>query len=212
MVTSTQEGQPHAKRRDLPDLYFSCDVEADGPIPGPYSMASIGLSCVASYDGDRFQRRDPRADTFYRELQPISERWLPDALAVSGLTREHLFANGQPPELAMPELAAWVRQVARGFNPVFVAYPLGFDWMFTYWYLVQYGTTPGKIDNSPFSFSQHLDVKTLYATKARLTVGRAVRAGIPEHLRSSSPHTHNALDDAIEQGETFCNLMEWPPA
>jgi hypothetical protein len=27
-----------------PDVYFSVDVEADGPIPGPYSMLSVGVA------------------------------------------------------------------------------------------------------------------------------------------------------------------------
>ena len=28
-------------------------------------------------------------------------------------------------------------------------------------------------------------------------------------LLSRRPHTHNALDDAVEQGELFQNLMTW---
>jgi hypothetical protein len=32
---------------------------------------------------------------------------------------------------------------------------------------------------------------------------------MPGFLQPSSPHTHNALDDAIEQGELFANLLEW---
>jgi hypothetical protein len=212
MVNQTQEGPSHTSRSGVPDLYFSCDVEADGPVPGPYSLVSIGLSCVASFDGAHFERRDPRADIYYAELQPISELWVPDALAVSGLTREHLLANGRRPEEAMPELAAWVRGVARGFKPVFVAYPLGYDWMFAYWYLVQFGDTPGKIDNSPFGFSSAVDMKSIYSTKAGTPVGWSTKGRMPEHLIPSSPHTHNALDDAVEQGELFCNLMQWPGA
>jgi hypothetical protein len=32
---------------------------------------------------------------------------------------------------------------------------------------------------------------------------------MPVSLLPASPHTHNALDDAIEQGELFANVFEW---
>jgi len=32
---------------------------------------------------------------------------------------------------------------------------------------------------------------------------------MPKHLLPDRPHTHNALDDAVEQGELFANLMAW---
>jgi hypothetical protein len=32
---------------------------------------------------------------------------------------------------------------------------------------------------------------------------------MPASLLPVSPHTHNALDDAIEQGELFANVFEW---
>ena len=54
------------------DLYFSADIEADGPIPGQYSMLSFGLAVAASFDGVTFEARDPGAASFYRELRPIT--------------------------------------------------------------------------------------------------------------------------------------------
>ena len=120
------------------ELYFSCDVETDGPIPGVYSMLSIGMAVCGRGDGDGFEPLDPELQTFYRELQPISERFEPEALAVSGLDRTRLAAEGGPPERAMGELDAWVREVAGQRKPIFVAYPLGFDWSFAHYYLVRY--------------------------------------------------------------------------
>ena len=194
----------------LTDLYFSCDVETDGPVPGPYSLVSIGMSVVASFDGETFTRRDPREHTFYAKLKPISETWDPEALAISGFTREHLLDDGERAQDVFPRLAAWVRETSAGSKPVFVAYPLGFDWMFAYHYFNQYGgPTPGVIENSPFGFSSALDMKSLYAAKANAPVSRSSKRSMPKHLFGSAPHTHNALDDAIEQGELFCNLMEW---
>jgi hypothetical protein len=94
------------------DVYFSCDIEADGPIPGPYSMVSFGLSVAGTYDGQTFEPHHPFARTFYAELKPISDEYVPEALAVSGLDRERLMREGQDPAVAMSAAAEWVREVA----------------------------------------------------------------------------------------------------
>ena len=38
------------------DVYFSADVETDGPIPGPYSVLSFALVFAGTYDGSLFSR------------------------------------------------------------------------------------------------------------------------------------------------------------
>ncbi|HUF85619.1 MAG TPA: exonuclease, partial [Acidimicrobiia bacterium] len=87
------------------DIYFSADIEADGPIPGRFSMLSFGLCVAGTYDGQRFERIDPMTHTFYRELRPISDNVDEVALAVSGLDRDRLVREGQDPHLAMTEAA-----------------------------------------------------------------------------------------------------------
>jgi hypothetical protein len=185
------------------DMYFSLDIEADGPIPGPYSMVSFGAA-VAGIKDETFTPVDPSTSTFYRELRPISDEWVPEALAVSGLSRDALLRDGADPALAMSEFTDWVRQTAGQHRPVFVAYPLGYDWMFLYWYLMRFTGA------SVFGHSAFLDMKTMYAVKADVTIGQATKRSMPAHLLSQRRHTHNALDDAIEQAELFANLMRWP--
>ena len=47
--------------------YIMVDVEADGPIPGDYSLVCFGAIVV-----------EPSLDrTFYGRLRPISDKWLP---------------------------------------------------------------------------------------------------------------------------------------
>ena len=196
-------GSPMPKR----ELYVSVDVEADGPIPGPYSMLSFGMAACGTSDGHVFAAADPAECTFYAELKPISDAYDPEALAVSGLDRDHLAADGRDPAEAMNTAAAWVAEVAgeAGASPVLVAYPLGFDWMFLYWYWMRFADA-----GSPFGHSRHLDLKSLYATKAGTMVTRSTKRQMPAGLLSDRPHTHNALDDAIEQAELFQNLVRWP--
>ena len=188
----------------LADVYISADIEADGPIPGPYSMLSIGFAVAGRFDGVLFERIDPTSLTFYCELAPISDAFEPAALAKSHLDRERLVRQGASPPIAMNEAQAWVKSVCRGDRPVMVGYPLVFDWTFLYWYFRRYAD-----QGSPFGHSSGLDMKTMYAVKARKVLTKATKSQMPRQLLSSRRHTHHALDDAIEQAEMFANLFEW---
>lgn len=58
--------------------YIMVDIESDGPIPGDYSMISFGAVLV-----------DEQLDkTFYGQIRPISDHFIPQALAVSGLQEQ----------------------------------------------------------------------------------------------------------------------------
>jgi hypothetical protein len=185
------------------DLYISADIEADGPIPGSYSMLAFGLAVAGRFDGRSFEARDPSATTFYRELQPISKNIDPDALRVASLDRRRLEAEGAAPVHAMRDAAHWIEVQAGDDSPVLVGYPIVFDWLFLHWYFVSF------LGDSPFGFSGALDMKTIYQQKARVTVDDAGREDLPAFLRSPREHSHNALDDAIEQAEIFNKLFEW---
>ncbi|MBT2467323.1 hypothetical protein J7E97_05425 [Streptomyces sp. ISL-66] len=80
-------------RTPRPNVCICVDIEADGPAPGPYSMISFGASVAGHQDGASYTARDPERDTFYRELCPISEAFVPEALAVGGLDRDRLAAT-----------------------------------------------------------------------------------------------------------------------
>jgi DNA polymerase III epsilon subunit-like protein len=187
------------------EVYVSVDIEADGPIPGPYSMLSFGLAACGTFDGRAFTPGDPAERTFYAELKPIGDEVDPAALEVTGLDRDRLAREGREPRDAMNAAFSWVREAADGATAVAVAYPLGFDWMWLYWYFIRFADS-----GCPFGHSRHLDIKTLYAARARAPIARSTKGQMPAELRSRRRHTHNALDDAIEQADLFQNLMAWP--
>jgi DNA polymerase III epsilon subunit-like protein len=187
------------------DVYFSVDVEADGPIPLVHSLSSLGAAVAGTFDGTAFARADPAAQTFYAELRPVSDEFDPEAAAVSGLDRATLAREGEPPEAAMTRFAAWVRDAAGDGRPVFVAYPAAFDWTWVSIYLNRFA------GENPFGFSGVVDMKTMYMTKAGVRLGKATKRMMPHHLHSKRKHTHNALDDALEQADLFANLFEWSP-
>jgi hypothetical protein len=69
--------------------YVIVDVESDGPIPAEFSMVCFG---AVIFD-------EVLNQTFYGRTRPISERFNPAALAVSGFSREqHLAARGRNTE------------------------------------------------------------------------------------------------------------------
>jgi len=196
--------EPMTGASTRPDLYISADVETDGPIPGTFSLLSFGLAAVGRYDGIRFERLQPREHTFYRELRPISDRYEREALEVNGLDRERLQHEGADPAAAIRDAAAWVRELSAGHRPVLVAYPVAFDWAFLYWYFETFA--PG---GSPFGHSSCLDIRTQYQALAGTVFDHSGKAAMPPFLQPATAHTHNALDDAVEQGELFANLLEW---
>lgn len=176
------------------EIYVSTDVEADGPIPGPNSMLSFGSAA--------YRATKELLGTFSANLETLAgatadpktaEWWTrnPDAWAAC---RENLEA----PEAAMHRYVAWLNTLPG--KPVFVGYPAGFDFLFVYWYLIRF--TGG----SPFSFSA-LDIKTYAMALLKKDYRKSTKAGMPKHWFDLHPHTHIAVDDAIEQGALFCNML-----
>jgi hypothetical protein len=176
------------------EIYLSTDIETDGPIPGPNSMLSFAS---AAYRADK-----TLVDTFTANLEflpgacgdPRTMEWWrqqPDAWAA---TRDNL----ESPATAMPRYLAWIKRLPG--KPVFVAYPAGFDFLFVYWYLIRFA------GESPFSFSA-LDIKTYAMVLLGSGYRDAVKRNMPARWFDPHAHTHRALDDAIEQGALFCNML-----
>jgi hypothetical protein len=206
-VTASPSDRPEKlqlKSADV-DIYFSADVETDGPIPGPFSMLALALVKAGSFDGTRFSPADLSSEVFYAELQPISEQYEAEALAVNGLDRNRLIREGREPRDVMTEAADWIRSRSTGGSPVLVAYPLSFDWLWLYWYFVRFSRT-----GSPFNHSRCFDVKTAFAVKHRRPISGSGRNELRRVLGNvERPHTHKAVDDAREQAEIFARLFSW---
>src|SRR5438874_2418916 len=90
------------------ECYISVDIEASGPVPGIYSMLSLGACLVSA-----------TAHTFYAELRPITEHAVPEALRVSGFTLDQLAHTGRDPQEAMEAFRKWVLEASTGMIPVF---------------------------------------------------------------------------------------------
>lgn len=166
---------------------MAVDVEADGPIPGPYSMISLGMAVVGR----------PEL-TFYTELKPISEEFVPQALAVSGLDRDRLLAQAPSAPEAMSAAAAWVNGLRTIGRPVFLAAPAVWDGMFVHWYFVRYtGANPFGVTGSG------VDLRSYWMGRTAGQWSGSRKTDILTALRLNLPHTHHAGEDAAELAQIF---------
>lgn len=158
------------------------DVEADGPIPGKYSMIELGAVAVK-----------PELDCiFHRKLRPISDEYDPEALAITGYSREQTL-EFEDPSKVMVDFERWINDVEPK-RPVFVSDNNGFDWMFVCWY---FHTFMGR---NPFGFSSQ-NLNSLYKG-----LTRNLQASF-KHLRKT-PHNHNPVNDAKGNAEALLSLIK----
>ena len=160
--------------------YVMVDVEADGPIPGDYSMICFGAVVV----------REGLDQTFYGKLKPISGAWVPEALAVSGFTREETLGFDDP-KAVMEDFARWIGDTTQG-RPLFVSDNNGFDWQFINWYFWHF--TGGN----PFGHSS-TNLGSLYKGVVKDMFQNF------KHLRKTA-HTHHPVDDARGNAEALLAL------
>ena len=86
-------------------------------------------------------------------------------------------------------------------RPVFVAYPTAFDFPFVHFYLAEF------VGENPFGYSA-IDIKTYSMALLRKPYRMCGKRSMPVEWLDPVPHTHVALDDAIEQGRLFCNMLK----
>lgn len=168
------------------EVFVSVDVETAGPIPGEFSLLSIGACSI--FDLEK---------TFACELKPINRKFDPKALEVSGFSLDGLARTGLTPVDAMRAFADWLSTVVDSKQtPVFVGFNAPFDWSFVNYYFHRFG------DGNPFGFTA-LDIKALYmgATGCRWSDTRSSK--IAERLKPTLIGTHDALRDALYQAEIF---------
>lgn len=163
---------------------FIIDVESDGPAAGIYSMVSIG---IVKLDRDL-------KTTFTARFAPISERWLPDALAISGITREQHLAFPDP-EIGTRAMIAFVAEHSND-RPVFVSDNPAFDFQWPSHYCA-------RIDApNPFGFSGRR-IGDLYAGLTR----KWSAASDWKKFRKTA-HTHDPVDDALGNAEALIYLAD----
>jgi 3'-5' exoribonuclease-like protein len=105
------------------------------------------------------------------------------------------------PRRAMVDCKVWLEEMRRFGKPIVCGAPSGFDFTFIYYYFQR------ELGESPIGFAS-LDLRS-YAAAVMKRQYRHVgkRQYPPEWIDEGLPHTHVALDDAIEQGCILINMI-----
>ena len=180
--------------KKLPEIYIAADVEADGPIPGIYSMLSLGLAVAGIPDL-----------SFYTELKPISDSFDPKAIAVCGLDRDRLLREAPSPDVAMQAAADWINSLRKIGRPVFLAAPAVWDGMFIHWYFIRF------LGKSPFGMTgSGIDLRSFWMGVTQCEWAETRKGKIKYELELQNlDHTHHAEEDAKELAEVFRKALEF---
>lgn len=165
---------------------ISIDVETAGPNPSTYSMLSIGACLVA----------DPQ-QSFYVELKPVTPAMTAEALSISGLTMEHLEANGVDAREGMQQFEDWISSVVPHSSvPVFLGFNAAFDWMFVCDYFQRF------LGRNPFGHSA-IDIKSYYLGLVGGSWAETSLRFLSQTYLDGRALSHNALGDAQDQAALF---------
>lgn len=160
------------------------DVEADGPCPPLYSMVSFGAVVLEPSLTRRFKG----------ETRPVSNQFLENALAVSGLTRTQHEALPEPGE-TMAAFVGWLTEQCGKTRPTFVSDNPAFDWSYINYYLHRFH------GSNPFGHSARR-IGDLYAGWK----GDARKASEWKAMRRTV-HTHDPVDDAVGNAEALLQMQ-----
>lgn len=177
------------------EIYLSVDIEADGPIPGPNAMMSIG---AVAFDIDRNM-----LGCFSANLMPLPGSVPNPETMTFWAANPAAFAATQSdrrePADAMRDYLAFLKGLPR--RPIFVGYPAAYDFMWHHWYLLAFTR------EDPCGFAP-LDMKSYGAAMLGCPFRESAKKRYPEHWFSGAPpHDHTALTDAIGQGVMAVNMM-----
>lgn len=169
------------------EIYVSVDVETAGPVPGKYSMLSIGACAVENPER-----------VFSRLLKPLNREADPAALEISGLSLEALERDGSDPIEAMLAFETWLKELAPGDNDkvVFVGLNAPFDWSFINYYFHVF------IGRNPFGFTA-LDLKAYFMGITGCPWSETGSSRIAKWVKPKRRPDHDAVHDAQYQAELF---------
>jgi 3' exoribonuclease, RNase T-like len=191
-------------------VYFSVDIEVDGVVAGRNNMLSIGVAAIDMSSGEivgLIKRNLETVEDLHPDVDTMN--WwkrFPEAFVKA---RE----NARDPRSVMIDLVRFIQYHASVESVIFAWKPV-MDLAFLRYYIHRFH--PNGVDltiNSIFGRQGFgLDEKTV----AAIALGRRYRNtkmdNLPDAIRKDEDgavmvkHSHDALEDAVEQAHIFYNL------
>lgn len=157
------------------------DVESDGPLLGVNSMVCFGA--VVLEEGLK--------RTFYGQTSPISPTYDPEALAVSGFSRED-HEKFMDPALTMQDFKLWLEENSIQ-RPILISDNNGYDASWINYYFHKYCGT------NPFGWSSR--------RIGDMFCGFYQNASYRWKKHRVTKHTHHPVDDAKGNAEALLYLQ-----
>ena len=186
--------------------YVVCDIEADGPIPGPHSMLSLGAVAV-NKNGEQLGEFEinflPLENS---KPHPLIIKWFitnaPEAL-------EYTKHNQISPKEGMNKFGDWLLTLPT--PRVMAAHPAPLDFMWINWYMQTFlsdrleppFTTPFFDSKGQTAF----DIKTYAAAVLNKEYTEIHRDNYPNLLHDNTKHSHKAIEDAREYAFLLIKLL-----
>lgn len=196
----------------MTEIYFSVDIETDGDCPGLSSMLSLGAVVVAPNPEGHADRYSTHG-TFYKTFKRLPEARPSNATMEwwDQFPKQWVETRHEPvdPAKGMKDFEDWVNAEIRDASyhgisdpkPIFLAGPIGFDFTFVYYYCHRF------LGRCIFGHNG-VDMRSL-AMGILDKPYRTKKEQYPGEWETKLPHTHNALEDAMEQADRFRKMMEW---
>jgi DNA polymerase III alpha subunit (gram-positive type) len=187
--------------------YVVCDIEADGPIPGPHSMMSLGAVAVNKV-GNIFGEFEINFLPL-KKAKPHSKtmEWFnknaPKALMYCKI-------NQVEPQEGMKRFGNWLLTLP--MPRVMAAHPAPLDFMWVNWYIQTY--LKDELEEPPFTkpfFDNKgqgaFDIKSYAAAVLKKDFTNLHRDTYTKDLHDNTKHTHKAIDDAREYAQLLIKLL-----
>lgn len=159
------------------------DVESDGQNFRKNSMVCFGAVIV----------EPTLSKTFYGQVKPTTDFWDPEALAISGFSREeHLTFDD--PYIVIPNFAKWIKENSID-KPILISDNNGYDAGWVNLYFQEYNNGV-----NPFGWSSRR-IGDLYCGM------KFDSRASWKHLRKTK-HDHNPVNDAMANAEAILELQK----
>ena len=187
--------------------FVVCDIEADGPIPGSYSMISLGAVAINNLGISYGEFEINLKPLENASSHPGTMKWF-SKYASNAL--EYTKRNQIPPKEAMIKFGNWLLTLP---SPrVMAAHPAPFEFMWVNWdiqtFLVDQLEEPPF--TSPFFDSKGqaaLDIRSYAAAVLGKDYREIHRDNYPPELHDNTKHTHKAIEDAREYAQLLIKLL-----
>lgn len=177
-----------------PLIYVSTDIETNGPHIGRNSMLSLASAAFLE-DKTLVSTFSVNLDTLPEgEENPVTMEWWKQFPEAWEAARQQCLS----PKTGMLNYVNWLNQLPG--RPIFVGYPVAFDYSYVVYYLERF------TGENPFGFAA-IDLRSLMMGLQKTPFAKSSKQHWPADWFEEKPHTHIALDDAIEQGTAFCNML-----